>query len=68
VGIEHNIGRFFVRLGAELEGIYGLKVTSITVPATIDPRGTSTSNVSESAFSEPFWTTRGTALVAFRFK
>jgi opacity protein-like surface antigen len=67
VGIEHNIGRFFVRVGAELEGIYGLNGTSNTVPATIDPHGTLTSNVSGSATSEAFWITRGTALVGFRF-
>jgi hypothetical protein len=62
VGLEHNIGRFFVRAGAELEGITGLKgFSGLSVP--LFPSG----SASGSASSEPFWTTRGTALVGFRF-
>jgi opacity protein-like surface antigen len=63
VGLEHNIGRLFLRVGADLEGIYGLKGMSVTPPSGISPGG----NASGSASSEDFWTTRGTALVGFRF-
>jgi hypothetical protein len=62
VGMEHNIGRFFLRAGAELEGITGLKgSSSLSVP--LSPNGFASGFVS----SEAFWTTRGTALVGFRF-
>jgi hypothetical protein len=67
VGMEHNIGRFFLRVGAELEGIYGLNGFSNTPPANIEPKGVFNNNAFGQAGSEAFWTTRGTALVGFRF-
>jgi hypothetical protein len=62
IGIEHNFGIFFIRAGAEIEGITGLKGFSLLS----GPIATS-GRFSVTASSEPFWTTRGTALVGFRF-
>jgi hypothetical protein len=62
VGIEHNFGIFFVRAGADIEAITGLKGFSL-LSGPIPTSG----RFSVNASSEPFWTTRGTALVGFRF-
>jgi hypothetical protein len=65
LGIEHNIGRLFVRGSAEMEGIKGIQ--SFSEVTSLGGLGWASGGVTSNGQSDLYWTARAMGMVGFRF-